>query len=1103
MSRALNFDYQFDAGATKAPVVTLVADPVVETAAQIVCKVRAENLGLVFQYEHKTVSFQNSTNQPGTSTTVGGVNGNVSANDRCLRLDFLPLEQYVRGMQEKLLLETATFTDDIGQTPKTLNKVAENLTGQASGSQLLNKLPAAALVSRSIGQMAFLNMLIDVIQTGPLYYNPAVMTPTTENSAIRILFGQADEQGMLLENDGAGDLRRVGYPSMLSGVGFEANKVLFQEEDYLDINIRFKVDNKFVYRVESALGALFGTQRTAGTFRVGNTTFTINNDGTLQGGDNVSGSAYETYKIRFVASSSGQSVFTNPNISEGYDFTLRNLVQLYSVPSTPPPTTSDQVRTFDLTLRSDYVDPTGSNFSSYKEALTSIRGFINSNAQYLNNSKLMNAGLIPSQEAIALLNNPDPVQGELPSVSINGVNSTDPDFNWENAQTPLTWFMNNVLAGNFTYISGTVIPVKAPNDTRAFGPGFLGSYRFANFNRFLGIVSPSKQVKLSHNGNINHTANVPNYTINQMVVIPFAGDYLTLRYNGKEQVLTEMFEPGTEIKASDNSDIGMVYGYNPDENTIMIGPTNGMIARTLLTDSTQVITDLPLAFVFVQPDPNPALSRMIVTLINEAVYYGTCYALKDDNTLSVANSPHSTFHLVGFHTLSGTSKTLVVLPPTGQRYLLNTAIRTIDDGIILQQLIVRGTRDTADTSVGRAFVRGTTTNASFHIYYATPVPDGDTTSHVRSSNLDPLSLTLTAPVPGTFPGVSAAILSNTTLTNITDTIFSESVNGTTTAHIVTSNPGATPSPTASPKQRIPYVNNLYAGNLTYAMLNTIPETRATYTPSSYLYRETNGEIRLAMGPDLKTFGGSPVNRYVNIPTNQNVTTFITPSYNATAARLSFGNRSIGTTPTSTILLTSDVINGLRRVLLATATTAAHTDTTGYIGHYVDYFPTFLESVPRSADIYVSNLAAQIGSIGIGGVSAQPLSAYMAGGVTLTTTNPVTAAKNVKVVGANLEITVPLTSTDYPTYSGFSIQNHRMFLVRPHATMSGVYTETACTFTANSQATISGVRTVKATCPVNADVHVGANSFFFVFVPITNVTQANISTLFYSIFNKGA
>ena len=190
--------------------------------------------------------------------------------------------------------------------------------------------------------------------------------------------------------------------------------------------------------------------------------------------------------------------------------------------------------------------------------------------------------------------------------------------------------------------------------------------------------------------------------------------------------------------------------------------------------------------------------------------------------------------------------------------------------------------------------------------------------------------------------------------------------------------------------------------------------------------------------------------------------------------------------------------------MATATTATHTDTTGYIGHYVDYFASFLDSVPRSADIYVTNLAGQSESISIGGVTAQPLTAYMAGGALLTTTNPVTAAKNVKVVGGTtLDITVPLTSTDYPTYSGFSIQNHRMFLVRPHATMSGVYTETACTFTANSQATISGVRTVKATCPVNADVNVDANSFFFVFVPITNVSQANISRLFYSIFNKGA
>jgi hypothetical protein len=259
-----------------------------------------------------------------------------------------------------------------------------------------------------------------------------------------------------------------------------------------------------------------------------------------------------------------------------------------------------------------------------------------------------------------------------------------------------------------------------------------------------------------------------------------------------------------------------------------------------------------------------------------------------------------------------------------------------------------------------------------------------------------------------------------------------------------------------------------------------------------------------MGPDLKTVGGSPVNRYVNIPRNQDVTTFVTPTYNATAARLSFGNTSVGDTATSTILASVQGAGLPRRVLLATATTAAHTDATAYSGHYVDYFASFLDSVPRSADIFVTNLAGQSESISIGGVTAQPLTAYMAGGALLTTTNPVTAAKNVKVVGGTtLDITVPLTSTDYPTYSGFSIQNHRMFLVRPHATMSGVYTETACTFTANSQATISGVRTVKATCPVNADVNVDANSFFFVFVPITNVSQANISRLFYSIFNKGA
>jgi hypothetical protein len=316
LNKGLNFVYEYNPLATKGPVVTLAAEEVTPLTPDITAHVPLANMSSLFQFEN--LNIDNSTSTVDDSILTG--TNNVNSNSRSLRLDFTPLEQVILGIEHKLGQNLqGTFQDDVSANVRRLLSF-DSSNGVFSGeSEILNKLPAAALISRDTGSLQLLTLLTDTLNSGPTYYTKN--SSTSEYTAIIQLFGQATQQGML------SNANYVRIPYDTYNMGFPAYKVLFEENDYLDITVKYTVSNDYVYKIQQTLG---GPILTGGTFKVGGYTFFIGPDGRLDQGNNTSQTVTALYKIRFVASSS-PSVFniSNETMSTKYNTALVNLTKLY------------------------------------------------------------------------------------------------------------------------------------------------------------------------------------------------------------------------------------------------------------------------------------------------------------------------------------------------------------------------------------------------------------------------------------------------------------------------------------------------------------------------------------------------------------------------------------------------------------------------------------------------------------------------------------------------------------------------------------------------------------------------------------------------------
>lgn len=386
MSKGLNFVYDYTASASAGPVVTLAGDVADDVTPDIVANVPVANMCSLFQFEDVDINSDSTLKDK-----INTGSDDVINNSRSLRLDFTPLEQVILGIENKLSGST-TFQDDVANTVSNLSASISGTT--TNGSTLLDKLPAAALISRDSGPLQLTGLLTDILNSGPTYYSKN--SSTSEYTAIIQLFGQAALNGMLTSGqDPYADL--VEYTTY--DIGFPALKVIFGSADYLDITIKYNLSNEFIYRVQQTLGSI----RTGGTFTVAGTTFTIDSNGRLIGNGISSSQVTEvTYRIRFVASNNS-SVFniSDSSMADRYNAALVSLGMLYNNTGSPNGYKFDFIKSNGLYTR---ISPPSTFFTKLKAVTDNLKSadgtitfqsLVTSNA-YLSRSVFLNGRRIPA-----------------------------------------------------------------------------------------------------------------------------------------------------------------------------------------------------------------------------------------------------------------------------------------------------------------------------------------------------------------------------------------------------------------------------------------------------------------------------------------------------------------------------------------------------------------------------------------------------------------------------------------------------------------------------------------------------------------------------------
>jgi hypothetical protein len=890
----ITFTYNYTAAGSKAPVITLVADKVDEPQPDIVCNVPIDNMNLLFQFEQDVVN---------TATKVGGITGAASENDRILRLDFLPLDQYVRGIHNGLVNSGNTFAHDGQAAPETLTKKSVSLT-TSSGDSLLNKLPAAALISRTNGQMALVELLIDTLQSGPLFYNPNNMSADDSATfAIRQLFGQAVEQGMLSTDNT--DETNEAYVS--NGIGFPAFKVLFEEGQYLDINVNFTISSDVVYQVQSALGGQIS--RGAGTFKVGNEVFEIDNNGNLKrvNGTGSSSVVNVRYNMRFIATNSNASSlsFTDSVVATAYDNAIKQLVSLYSIPPTPPPTTSAQVHAFDLKLRNAVLNST--QLVDFKNKITFIADFVANSSSDLDYSFLKKTGLLPSYEAITWFKN-------TPTLLDAGFD-TFPETDFITNNMPL---LNKTES---PFISGTQIPFGPPlRNNSASNFTLTTKYNRTNFDILWTIVYPSGGV-----------VTLPTWTARNLFVIPwvFATLSITDPISNKTVVLTKsssVVTNNTVLTSSDTTQVAAVYGCATDKSWIAIGPTDQMIAEYLLNTSSAPRTTNRFAYYY-QENANGEYSLNM--RFNNTLHVGKCYVRDpSDGLVKLDEDVSSSFKIVttGFNPTSNANtgdKDFAVLPPSGIRYKISAVPRTPSNGKILDGLF--STTEPSLMADSYVFVYNTGVNLVKVGVYLKHTGGTDKRVYFRraftnTSNADTIfSLENTVALAANNGTVVSFPSSAAALSVITGRLLSTQINGRNFLRMVVTAPSSSPNPNL-----ITYIPDLANGNLFNTLFSTTPTVIAdTFYYAGSIWSST----RLTSVGVLKIFSNS----------TQTFTTSGAPSDNYVSAPA---------------LADIDVSNNKIDVLIGTTTN---------LRYKIDVLTTPTQVYDRYSDLYLASLQALTGA----------------------------------------------------------------------------------------------------------------------------------------------
>jgi hypothetical protein len=608
MSKGLNFEYDYTTGASKGPVITLAADEVETAPPDITANVPIANMCSLFQFENINIDNNTSTTNDNIYTGSGS---DVQSNSRSLRLDFTPLEQVILGIENKIS-GNQSFTDDASATPTLLISGAGQTLG--GGSSLLNKLPAAALISRDVGDLQLSNILTDILIAGPTYYTKN--SATANYSAIIQLFGQASQQGMLMSGADAANSEPVEY--VTHSIGFPAFKVIFGDQDYLDITIKYTVSNQFIYKVRQTLGDI----RTGGTFRVGETVFTIGSDGTLLETSGSTPTTQEiTYKIRFIASNS-TSVFNvvdtaNANMAARYNTALLGLGELYDNTGFP---NGYKFNFNKLSGSNNRVSPPNTFFNRLKtvtdnlksaDGNTTFTSLVTANP-YLSRSIFLNGNRLPALQYLNAYIYNTPVSSDI-LVNRNNIGSLQSAYGLNTSP-----YLTNTA---MVYALNTTLRPQLNNIVTFYG--HVDVNRDVNVSTFDNLVVLATALDSSNLYTFTKTGTteIPTLTLNNST---------TQYVLGKTVILASRF-PTESVSSSDLFNIGTAkYRIAPPGGGGVLTVTVANVpAENLLNYVGEQYTD--------------RLGSVIIFIPNEDLRFAAAFS---DNTAKV-ELPQSTYALVG------------------------------------------------------------------------------------------------------------------------------------------------------------------------------------------------------------------------------------------------------------------------------------------------------------------------------------------------------------------------------------------------------------------------------------------------------------------------
>jgi hypothetical protein len=225
--------------------------------------------------------------------------GTVNRYGGRLKIDFLPLKEYLDVLDIKLLSKTElSFYDDKRRPNIIVNLTNVSNSLSFSANDPLSKLPASAILSTSITDLVKDSVYV-TLSSGP------IDTDGNANSydAITDLFNQAIAAGMIEDDNG----NLFPFTDMFT--------VNFIENSSLSIRLNYSVSKNRTYQYWNNEGAPL-----TGTIKIGNVEISLSGpNGTVGGYTN---STITSYTIQFVSSDNPSNfayAFTNTDARVEYD----------------------------------------------------------------------------------------------------------------------------------------------------------------------------------------------------------------------------------------------------------------------------------------------------------------------------------------------------------------------------------------------------------------------------------------------------------------------------------------------------------------------------------------------------------------------------------------------------------------------------------------------------------------------------------------------------------------------------------------------------------------------------------------------------------------